>query len=255
MGGYVNRIAVIDSIRNVEKNVILIDAGDFVQGTPYYNIFKGRVETGAMNLMKYDVTAIGNHEFDYGIDTLAPVLKRLKFPVINCNYDFRETALKGVVKPYVIIKKAGVKIGFIGLGPEAEGLIRKNKSEGMKSLPGIETVNRYAERLKTKEKCDVVVCVSHAGYEQDSIMAEKSNFLDIIIGGHSHTFMKQPDVRKNLSGKDVMIYQVGTNGVYVGKIEIEVKGKKQSGENKPASQRFAKTRGMWKDYDIDANFS
>ena len=223
--GYVNRMTVIDSIRNVNKDVILIDAGDFVQGTPYFNIFKGCVEIEAMNLMKYDVGTLGNHEFDYGIDTLAAILKKSKFPVVNCNYDFTGTVLENCVKPYIIIKKSGVKIGFIGVGANPEGLISKSNYKGVTNLPDFETVNRYAERLKTKEKCDVIVCLSHLGIDQDLLLAKSSKYLDIIIGGHSHSYMVKPELIKNRSGKDVFIYQAEKDGVYLGKIEIELNKK------------------------------
>lgn len=221
-GGVVNRKAIIDSVRWVEENVLLIDAGDFVQGTPYFNMFKGRAEVDAMNMMKYDVTVIGNHEFDYGMDTMKMIFDRLDFPILCCNYDFSQTVLKDVVKPYVILKRFGLKIGIIGVGIDPEGLVQKDKYEGMIFNPAIETVNRYADLLKNKEKCDLLICVSHLGYTQDQVLAEKTKYLDIIIGGHSHTFMKQPDMRKNLQGKEVLVYQTGRYGVNVGKIEIQL---------------------------------
>jgi len=226
-GGVVNRKAIIDSVRKVEENVLLIDAGDFVQGTPYFNMFKGRAEVDAMNMMKYDVTVIGNHEFDYGMDTMKMIFERLDFPILCCNYDFSQTVLKDVVKPYVILKKFGLKIGIIGVGIDPEGLVQKDKYEGLIFNPAIETVNHNAELLKNKEKCDIIICVSHLGYGQDQVLAEKSRYLDIIIGGHSHTFMKQPDMRKNLLGKDVMVYQTGRYGVNVGKIEVQLEKAKK----------------------------
>ncbi|MBB4036922.1 5'-nucleotidase [Dysgonomonas hofstadii] len=222
MGGVVNRKAVIDSIRTVEKNVLLFDIGDFVQGTPYFNLFKGRVEAKAMDMMKYDVGTIGNHEFDYGLDSMKMVFDLLDYPLVCCNYDFSKTVLKDKVKPYIILKKAGVKIGIIGAGVDPDGMIQKDKYEGMGFLPVIETVNRYAEQLKLKDKCDIVICLSHVGYNPDKLLAEKSRYLDIIIGGHSHTFMKAPDMIPNQAGKNVFVYQVGKNGVYIGKIEIEL---------------------------------
>jgi len=223
MGGVVNRKAVIDSIRAAEKNVLLFDIGDFVQGTPYFNLFKGRVEAKALDLMKYDVGTIGNHEFDYGIDSMKMVFDLLDYPVVCCNYDFSATVLKDKVKPYVILKKDGVKIGIIGVGVDPDGMIQKDKYAGMRFLPVIETVNRYAEQLKLKDKCDVVICLSHVGYNPDKLLAAQSRYLDLILGGHSHTFMKEPDMIKNETGKEVYVYQVGKNGVYIGKTEIELK--------------------------------
>ena len=233
--GVVNRKAVIDSIRAAEENVLLFDAGDFVQGTPYFNLFKGRTETDAMNLMAYDAVTIGNHEFDYGLDTVKFIFERLRFPVVNCNYDFSKTVLKDVVKPYVILKKFGLKIGIIGVGPNPEGLIQQDKYEGMVFNPIQESVNKYAVYLKEKEKCDMIICLSHIGYgdthanEEESTvvldpkLAENSRYIDVIIGGHSHTYMPQPDIRKNKDGKDVMIFQVGKNGSFIGKMNIELK--------------------------------
>ncbi|MDR0824496.1 MAG: metallophosphoesterase [Prevotella sp.] len=221
-GGVVNRKAIIDSIRKSEKNILLLDAGDVVQGTPYYNMFKGRIEAEAMNRMKYDAVTIGNHEFDYGLDTLKMIYQKLNFPVISCNYDFSGTVLKDMVKPYIIIKRGGLKIGIIGIGVNPEGLIQKAKYEGMVFKPVIETANHYAELLRLKEKCDIIICLSHIGYHQDLVLAEKSNNIDIIVGGHSHTFMQQPDIKKDKAGKDVLIYQTGKNGVNLGKIEVEL---------------------------------
>lgn len=221
-GGVVNRKAIIDSIRKADKNVLLLDAGDYFQGTPYYNLFKGRIEAEAMDMMHYDAATIGNHEFDYGLDTLKMIFRKMNFPIICCNYDFSGTVLKNMVKPYTIIKKDGIKIGIIGVGVNPEGLIQKDKYKGMIFKPAIETVNHYAELLKKKEKCDIIICLSHIGYNQDQVLAQNSTDLDIIIGGHSHTFMKQPDIKKNLKGKDVMVYQTGKNGVNLGKIEVEL---------------------------------
>lgn len=232
--GVINRKAVIDSIRAVEENVLLLDAGDFVQGTPYFNLFKGRTEADAMNLIGYEATTIGNHEFDYGLDTMKMIFERLRFPVINSNYDFSATDLKGIVKPYVIIKKYGLRIGLIGLGPNPEGLIQQDKYKGMIFNPIIPSANKYAEILKKKEKCDIIICLSHIGYSDnhanedaetavvDPDLAEQSYYIDVIISGHSHTYMKQPDIRKNKLGKDVMIFQVGKNGSYIGKLDIEL---------------------------------
>ncbi len=221
-GGVVNRKAIIDSVRNLEQNVLLIDAGDFVQGTPYFNMFKGRAEVDAMNLMKYDVTVIGNHEFDYGLDTMKMIFEKLDFPILCCNYDFSQTVLKDMVKPYIILNRFGLKIGIIGVGVDPEGLVQKDKYVGMTFSPIVETVNLYAESLKKQEKCDLIICVSHIGYTDDKLLAAKSEYLDIIIGGHSHTFMKQPDMIKNILGKEVLVYQTGRYGVNVGKIEVEL---------------------------------
>lgn len=224
-GGVVNRLALIDSIRRSNENVLLFDAGDVVQGTPYYNFFKGRVEAEAMNRMKYDVGTIGNHEFDFGLDTLRMMLERMDFPVVCCNYDFSKTVLKGLVKPYVILKRFGLKIGVLGVGIDPKGLIQQSKCEGMVFHPITESVNRTAEELKKKKKCDLVICLSHIGYDQDTTLAQQTRFIDFIIGGHSHTFLKQADERLNADGKKVLVLQTGAKGVYLGKLDVVVEKK------------------------------
>lgn len=220
-GGVVNRLAIIDSIRQANENVLLFDAGDIVQGTPYYNLFKGRVEAEAMNEMKYDAATIGNHEFDFGLDTLKMMMEQMKFPFVNCNYDFSKTVLKGLVKPYVILHRFGLKIGVMGVGVDPKGLIQQSKSEGMVFHPIIESVNRTATQLK-KKKCDLIICLSHIGYDQDTIMAQQTHNIDFIIGGHSHTFLKQADERLNTDGKKVLVLQTGAKGVYLGKLDVVV---------------------------------
>lgn len=223
MGGVVAREAYIEQIRYQYKNVLLFDAGDFVQGTPYFNLFHGRVEAQAMNLMKYDAGTLGNHEFDYGIDTLKMIVKKFNYPIVSCNYDFSKTVLKNDIKPYIILKKFGLRIGVIGVGVDPEGLIQKNKYEGMVFKPAISSVNFYAKILKESKKCDLIVCLSHLGYTDDVKLAEQSKYIDVIIGGHSHTYMEKPDMRNNVNGKQVLIFQVGKSGAYVGKIEVELK--------------------------------
>lgn len=220
--GVIARKAFIDEVRKNNKDVLLFDAGDFVQGTPYFNLFHGRVEAQAMDLMKYDAGTLGNHEFDYGLDTLKMIIEKLDFPIVNCNYDFSTTVLKNVVKPYIILKRFGLKVGVVGVGADPEGLIQQDKYEGMVFKPIESNVNYYAKILKEKEKCDMVICLSHVGYTKDISLAENSRNVDLIIGGHSHTYMEQPDMRKNLDGKDVMIFQTGKNGSFIGRIDVEL---------------------------------
>ncbi len=221
-GGVVRRAKYIDKVRSENKNVLLFDAGDFVQGTPYYNLFRGEVEVKAMNLMKYDAATLGNHEFDYGLEGMRELLDWAEFPIISSNYDFTETILKDRFEPYIILKKDGVKIGVIGLNVKPQGLIATANYTDMKFLDPIETGNKLATKLKLEDKCDIVVCLSHLGYTADIRLAEKSHNIDIIIGGHSHTYMKEPDIIKNADNEDIMIYQTQGRGVYVGKIDIEL---------------------------------
>jgi 5'-nucleotidase len=223
MGGVVNRKAVIDSIRNVEKNVILIDAGDFVQGTPYFTLFHGQVETTAMNMMGYEAGTIGNHEFDNGLENLKTMLDNLSYPIVNCNYIFDNTILKGRIKPYVIIKKNGIKVGVIGVGVNPEGLVQKDRIGEMVFNPYAESVNRYAAKLR--KKCDVIICLSHIGYGEDIKMASQLRNVDVIIGGHTHTFMENVRYQEDLDGKEVLIYQADSRGVFLGKVELDLKKK------------------------------
>lgn len=220
-GGVEARAAFVNQIRSEYQNVLLFDAGDFLQGTPYFNLFHGRVEAEAMDMIGYNAGTLGNHEFDYGLDTLKMVIRKLKYPIVNCNYDFSNTVMKGMVKPYIVLKKFGLKIGVVGVGVDPEGLIQKSRYEGMIFKPVISTTNFYAKILKEKEKCDFIICLSHIGYKDDIVLAEQSKNIDLIIGGHSHTYMEKPDVRKNLHGKDVMIFQTGKNGAFIDKYEVE----------------------------------
>lgn len=233
-GGVVRRIDYIHEVRKENRDVLLFDAGDFVQGTPYFNLFKGEVEIGAMNRMKYDAGTIGNHEFDEGFDVLARMVKEAKYPILNCNYDFTNTSLKGLIKPYVVLHKFGLKIGVLGVGVDPEGLIDSEKCKGMIFYPIIGSVNKYAEILKIKEKCDLIICLSHIGFESygnatnDQKLAAQSKYVDIIIGGHSHTYLEKPEIIKNLDGKDVLIYQMGKNGSFIGRIDVDMKEVKPS---------------------------
>lgn len=224
-GGVVNRKALVDSIRRVEKNVLLIDAGDFVQGTPYYNLFHGRVETEAMNRIRYDVGTIGNHEFDEGIDSLKRMVEQLDFPMINCNYDFSATRLHGLIEPYIVLKKDGVRVGVVAVGTALDGMVTPSKRPGVVFRPIVESVNHYAAILRKQKKCDLIICLSHIGYDEDKRLAAASQEIDLIIGGHSHTYLEHPTAIKNRNGKAVLVYQIGSKGVSLGQITLEFKKK------------------------------
>ncbi len=221
-GGVERRSSYVNKIREENKNVLLLDAGDFLQGTPYFNLFKGEVEVKAMNLMKYDAAILGNHEFDYGMEVLEDVIRRADFPIITSNYDFSGTALAELVKPYIILKRDGIRIGIIGIGIRPQGLIAADNYKGMKFLDPVKTANELAEQLRSQHQCDMVVCLSHLGYRPDTELAEATRNIDLIIGGHSHTYMKEPEIRKNLDDKEVMIYQTNGRGIYVGRIDVEL---------------------------------
>lgn len=221
-GGVVRRMNYIEQVRKENKNVLLFDAGDFLQGTPYFNLFKGEVETEAMNMMRYDAVTLGNHEFDYGLDALEKVVRRAKFPIISSNYDFSGTPLNNLIKPYLIFKKDGVKIGVIAINIQPKGLIASGNYDGMKFLQPERVANELALKLKTTDWCDMVICLSHLGYTADKRLVEQTRNIDIVIGGHSHTNMKTPDMLKNIDNKDVMVFQTAGRGIYVGRIDVEL---------------------------------
>ncbi|KAF5081601.1 Trifunctional nucleotide phosphoesterase protein YfkN [anaerobic digester metagenome] len=221
-GGVVRRMNYIEQVRKENKNVLLFDAGDFLQGTPYFNLFKGEVETEAMNMMRYDAVTLGNHEFDYGLEALEKVVRRAKFPIISSNYDFSGTPLNNLIKPYLIFKKDGVKIGVIAINIQPKGLIASGNYDGMKFLQPERVANELALKLKTTDRCDMVICLSHLGYTADKRLVEQTRNIDIVIGGHSHTNMKTPDMLKNIDNKDVMVFQTAGRGIYVGRIDVEL---------------------------------
>ena len=223
-GGFVRRAAFLDQFRKEHKNVLLFDCGDISQGTPYYNMFQGEVEVKLMNEMGYEAMTIGNHEFDFGMDNMARLFKRAKFPVVCANYNLDATPLKDIVKPYVILEKYGLKIGVFGLGAKPEGLIQANKCEGVIYENPIEVSNEIAALLK-KKGCDVIVCLSHLGIQMDERLVAKTRNMDVILGGHSHTFMKGPKTYLNMDGKEVPVMHSGKSGVRVGRLNLTLKRK------------------------------
>jgi 5'-nucleotidase len=228
MGGYARRMGEISKIRQQEKNVLLVDAGDYSQGSPYFNFFKGRVEIDAMNRMLYDAGTLGNHEFDNGIDTLAVVLKTARFPLISSNYDFGKTALSGMIKPYIVLQRAGLRIGIMALNVNPKSLIFDKNYKGMEYEDPFIKANEISTLLKKKEKCDVIICLSHLGANgaevTDFDIAHKSRYIDVIIGGHSHSMINNT-TEKNAAGKPIVIAQVGKSGLYLGRVELELEKK------------------------------
>ena len=230
MGGYARRMGVINQIRGQEKNVLLVDAGDFSQGTPYFNFFNGRVEIDAMNRMKYDAGTLGNHEFDNGIDTLAVILKNLQFPEVSSNYKFDKTPLAGMIKPYTILIKNGLKIGIMGLNVNPKSLIFEKNYKGVEYEDPIEKATEISNLLKMKEKCDVIICLSHLGADttkmevNDFEIAHKTRYIDVIIGGHSHSMITNT-TEKNAAGKLIVIAQMGKSGLFLGRVDLEFEKK------------------------------
>ena len=224
-GGFFRRVAMIKEERAKNPDLLLIDSGDFSQGSPFYTMFKGDVEVGLMNLMGYDAVTIGNHEFDFGLENMARIFKMAKFPVVCANYDFTGTCVEGLVKPYVIIKRNGLKIGLFGLSPQLEGLVDLSKCKGVTYLDPVEVGNRVAAELKYDKKCDVVICVSHLGWLRPDEMGDQkllasSKDIDLVLGGHSHSYFKALRYVNNADGKAVPVDQNGKNAMYVGKLTL-----------------------------------
>lgn len=227
-GGVLQRKAIIDSVRKAEKNVLLVDAGDKVQGTLYFKFFKGDVEYPLQNLLGVDISILGNHEFDNGMKMLAKNEATQKAELLSANYDFTGTPAEGLFKPYTIRKVDGKKIGFIGINIDPESLIAESTREGLKYNDAFEAADKWADFLKNKKKCDLVVAVTHIGYSADKKLASQSKDIDIIIGGHSHTLVdpkhpeENPHLVSNADGRPVLVVQTGKSGKYIGEIRVDV---------------------------------
>ena len=226
-GGYARRMGLIKQEREADKNLLLLDAGDFCQGTPYFNFYHGRVEIDAMNRMGYDVVTLGNHEFDNGLDTLAAVLQTAHFPIVCANYDFTGTALEKIVKPYVVLNKGGVKVGVFGLGCDPKGLIADKNFKPAQYNHPYAIAQQVTDELRAKG-CDVVVCLSHLGTFGkasedvcDSALVSQTRGIDVVVGGHTHK--KYTDLRvANVDGDSIPLCQMGKSGVYLGKIVLNL---------------------------------
>ena len=229
MGGAARRATLIETIRQENPNVLLLDAGDIFQGTPYFNYYGGELEFKLMSIMKYDLSTIGNHDFDNGVDGLAAQMPHASFEFVSANYDFKNTSMDGFVKPFKIFNKNGIKIGVFGLGIELEGLVDKKMYKETVWHNPVETAQDMVRILKKENKCDLVICLSHLGYKyskedsnkiSDLKLAELTKDIDLIIGGHTHTFLDKPTVVKNSVGKDVLVNQVGCYGINLGRIDF-----------------------------------
>lgn len=229
LGGVAARASLIDQIRSEAPQVLLLDAGDIFQGTPYFNLYKGEPEMKAMGAMGYEAVTMGNHDFDAGLENFATQLQFGGFPVVLCNYDFTGTPMEGKSVPYQIFRKGKLKIGVTGVGIEMNGLIPANLYGNTQYLDPVEHVNKVAEMLKKNAGCDMVICLSHLGYQykendrkiSDLRLAADTEFVDLIIGGHTHTFLDAPVSVKNKRGDDVLINQVGWAGIRLGRLDYD----------------------------------
>jgi 5'-nucleotidase len=228
MGGVSRRATLIENIRKQQPNVLLLDAGDIFQGTPYFNYYGGKLEFKLMSMMNYDLATMGNHDFDNGIDGFYSQLPNAKFDFVVANYDFKNTVLDQIIKPYKIFNKNGIKIGVFGIGIELEGLVDKKSYKETVYQNPVEMAQEMTSILKKEQKCDLIICLSHLGYKykndenkiSDLKLAAQTQDIDLIIGGHTHTFLDKPTIAKNLVGQEVLVNQVGCYGINLGRIDF-----------------------------------
>ena len=229
LGGVDRRLQFIDSVRHEygKKKVLLLDAGDYNQGTPYFTMAKGDLEQALMNALGYDAITLGNHEFDNGLEELARRISTSKCPILMCNYGVEGTPLEPYVKPYTIIKRGGLKIGIVGATSYLESNVMYEYIKNMEHLDTVAEVNKWADYLKNSEKCDMVIFLSHLGFDggdydrpSDHVVAAESSNIDIIVGGHSHTFIDEPSYVVNKKGKEVIIVTAGAQGVEIGELKV-----------------------------------
>lgn len=243
MGGAARRATLIESIRRENPNVLLLDAGDIFQGTPYFNYYGGELEFKLMSMMKYDLATLGNHDFDNGLQGFLAQLPHASFEFVSANYDFKNTILDGMIKPYKIFIKDGIKIGIFGLGIELKGLVDPaNYKETVYNDP-LKVAQDMARTLRHTEKCDLVICLSHLGFMynneptkvNDLMLARNTKDIDLIIGGHTHTFLNKPYIEKNIDGKEVLVNQVGCYGLNLGQIDFYFEPGKMSSKGRVIS--------------------
>ena len=226
-GGFLRRVAMVEAERRADPDLLLFDSGDFSQGSTYYTMYKGDVEIGLMNMMKYDAATIGNHEFDFGLENMVRLFRMAEFPVVCANYDFRGTIAEDVVKPYVVLRRSGLRIGVFGLSPKLGGLVSWKNYPGVKYLDPVKTAAEMVAVLKGKERCDVVVCLSHLGWDMkpevdDSTVIANTEGIDIVLGGHSHTYLKDLEWVTDKGGRRVPVDQNGKHGIFIGKMRLKV---------------------------------
>ncbi|TXN35445.1 bifunctional metallophosphatase/5'-nucleotidase [Flagellimonas hymeniacidonis] len=227
LGGIARRATLVESIRNENPNTLLFDAGDIFQGTPYFNFYGGELEFKLMSKLNYDAATIGNHDFDNGVDGLLAQVPHASFELLSANYDFSNTVMDGFVKPFKIYQVDGVKIGVYGLGIALDGLVTKRLYKETLYLNPFEIASDMEHKLKEEEQCDLVICLSHLGYDyenperpSDTQLAQRTHYTNLIIGGHTHTFLDKPDIRTNKNGDSVLINQVGAFGINLGRIDF-----------------------------------
>ena len=223
-GGFLRRMVMIEEERQKDPDLLLFDSGDFSQGSAYYSLYKGEVEIGLMNRMKYDAATIGNHEFDFGLENMARIFRMANFPIVCSNYDFADTELKDIVKPYIIMKRKGIKIGIFALCPPLEGLVFTKNYGPLRFLDPVEVTNQMVDILKRQKKCDYIICISHLGWERsqypDNNFIKQTRGVDLVLGGHTHTYFEELKYENNLDGQPVPVDQNGKHAAFVGKLQL-----------------------------------
>jgi len=239
-GGVARRAVMIEQIRKENPNTLLLDAGDIFQGTPYFNYFGGEIEFKLMSMLKYDAATLGNHDFDNSIEGFHKQLPHAKFDFVCANYDFKNTILDDIVKPYKIFYRDGIKIGVFGLGIELKGLVNPLLFKETKYLDPVEITQDVTRELKEEQQCDLIICLSHLGYHYSSLqrasdlkLARLTENIDLIIGGHTHTFLPKPTIVKNKNGENLLVNQVGAYGLNLGRVDFYF----DSDNNKTTSEK------------------
>ena len=221
-GGYVRRAAIVDSLRtHVDPDLLLFDCGDYTQGSLYYNLFRGETEVRLMNAMHYDAATIGNHEFDFGEENMLHLFQLATFPTVCCNYDVSTSILKDAVRPYTVIERKGVRVGVFGVSPPMEGLVADKNCEGILYLDPIAEANRIVSVLRGRERCDAVICLSHLGWQIEGLIDDVefiagTRGIDLVLGGHTHSYFDAPIRYPNLDGDSIPLMHNGKNATHIG---------------------------------------
>lgn len=231
LGGVMRRAAFVEQMRKHNPQALMVDCGDFSQGSLYYNLFKGETEVMMMNVIGYDVATIGNHEFDFGLDNMMRIFALAEFPIVSTNYDFSGTVLDSLVRDYHIVRIDDVRVGFVGVGPKLEGLVAEANCRGVGYRDPIAAADSVAAVLKEEKGCDVVVCLSHLGWKtsgdvDDERLIQGTRYIDLVLGGHTHSYFTDPLYYKNLDGRDILLMHVGKNGQYVSETTIKLEREK-----------------------------
>ena len=224
-GGYIRRVSLLKELRQEHPDMLLLDCGDFSQGSVYYSLFKGEVEVQLMNLMHYDAATIGNHEFDCGLDNMARIFRMAQFPIVCSNYDFTGTVCEGLVKPYIIKERAGMRIGIFGLAPQLEGLVSAANCQGVRYTHPVAVAQQMADMLRNEKGCQFVICLSHLGYgdrdDQDPAVIRQTRGIDVVLGGHSHSYFDYTKYLPNADGREIPLDHQGKNAQFVGVLEFD----------------------------------